>query len=90
MHAEHVVKAVLLGFQYDVVATFYCLDIMSGQSEFWLDKCGKWPEIGQWPAAISSSDMYVCMYRISLNNGPGVYYLYSLPAPGVKLRQAFI
>ena len=29
-------------------------------------------------------------YRISLNNGPGVYYLYSLPAPGVKLRQAFI
>ena len=32
-----------------------------------------------------------CMYvPISLNNGPGVYYLYSLPAPGVKLRQAFI
>ena len=30
------------------------------------------------------------MYRISLNNGPGVYYLYSLPAPGLKLRQAFI
>ena len=29
-------------------------------------------------------------YHISLNNGPGVYYLYSLPAPGVKLRQAFI
>ena len=28
--------------------------------------------------------------NISLNNGPGVYYLYSLPAPGVKLRQAFI
>ena len=41
------------------VATFYCLDIMSGQSEFWPDKCGKWPEIGQWPAAISSSDMHM-------------------------------
>ena len=25
----------------------YCLDIMSGQSEFWPDKWGK---IGQWPA----------------------------------------
>ena len=33
---------------------------------------------------------YIHTYRISLNNGPGVYYLYSLPAPGVKLRQAFI
>ena len=40
------------------VATFYCLDIMSGQSEFWPDKCGKWPEIGQWPAAISTSEMF--------------------------------
>ena len=36
-------------------ATFYCLDIMSGQNSLWPDKCGKWPEIGQWPAAISSS-----------------------------------
>ena len=27
-------------------------------------------------------------YRISLNNGPGIYYLYSLPVPGIKLRQA--
>ena len=44
------------------VATFYCLDIMSGQSEFWPDKCGKWPEIGQWPAAISSSGMHVLSY----------------------------
>ena len=40
------------------VATFYCLDIMSAQSEFWPDKCGKWPEIGQWPAAISSSGLH--------------------------------
>ena len=28
----------------------YCLDIMSGQGEFWPDKWAKWPEIGQWPA----------------------------------------
>ena len=29
----------------------YCLDIMSGQGEFWPDKWAKWPEIGQWPAS---------------------------------------
>lgn len=28
---------------------------MSGQNEFWLAQQAKWPEIGQWPAAISSS-----------------------------------
>ena len=56
--AWHVVKSCDLVFSMMLpaaVATFYCLDIMSGQSEFWPDKCGKWPEIGQWPAAISSS-----------------------------------
>ena len=40
--------------------------------------------------SISSGDIALSRYRISLNNGPGIYYLYSLPAPGVKLRQAFI
>ena len=30
-------------------------NIMSGQSEFWPDKWAKWPEIGQWAGAISSS-----------------------------------
>ena len=45
------------------VATFYCLDTMSGQSEFWPDKCGKWPEIGQWPAAISSSVVHFLPLR---------------------------
>ena len=29
------------------------------------------------------NEIAVLKYRISLNNGPGVYYLYSLPAPGV-------
>ena len=33
---------------------------------------------------------YVRMYHISLNNGPSVYYLYSLLTPGLKLRQALI
>ena len=59
--AVHIVKAVSMVFSmmlHAAVATFYCLDIMSGQSEFWPDKCGKWPEIGQWPAAISTSEMF--------------------------------
>ena len=45
-------------------ATFYCLDIMSGQNSLWPDKCGKWPEIGQWPAAISSSYRGYLMIRV--------------------------
>ena len=61
MHAEHVVKAVLLGFQYDVVATFYCLDIMSGQSEL----AGQmWKMAGNWPVASCYFQLWICFPRV--------------------------
>ena len=46
--------------------------------------------LGEQIMHISVAFVHEFTYHISLNNGRGVYYLYSLPAPGVKLRQAFI